>query len=138
MLIPSKNGGQKVVSLVEVFNELEYFELMNNPAQKAHKPSGYSVLNQYHSAIFDLHDMQRDNGCNNVAKDEFLSDCIKHLLNSVKKQMLMVAKINFEEKLTAKFAPYTAVKELPRIEEYLFQKNSFSAVYGMATLRDRY
>ena len=81
--------------------------------------------------------MQRDNGCNNVPKDEFLSDCVKHLLNRVKKQML-VAKINIEEKLTAEFALYTAVKELPRIEEYLFQKNSISTVYGMVTLRDRY
>ena len=50
----------------------------------------------------------------------------------------MVAKISFEEKLTAEFALYTTVKEVPRIEEYLFKKNSFSTVYGMATLQDRY
>ena len=65
-----------------------------------------------------------------------MSDCIKHLLNNVKKWKL-VAKINFEEKLTAEFALYTTVKEMPKIEEYLFKKNSFSTVYGMATLQDR-
>ena len=133
-----KKGRQKVGSQVEVFNKLEYFELMNNPTQKAQKPCGYSLLNQYHSAILDLHAMQKDNGCNNVPKDELMSDCIKRLLNNVKKRKLMVAKINFEEKLIAEFALYTTVKEVPRIEEYLFQKNSFSTVYGMATLQDRY
>jgi hypothetical protein len=115
-----KKGRQKVGSQVEVFNKLEYFELMNNPTQKAQKPCGYSLLNQYCSAILDLHAMQRDNGCNNVLKDELMSDCIKHLLNNVKKRKLMVAKISFEEKLTAEFALYTTVKEVPRIEEYLF------------------
>ena len=93
---------------------------MNNPTQKTKKPCGYSLLNQYHSATVDLHAMQRDNGCNNVPKDELMSDCIKRLLNNVKKRKLMVAKINFEEKLTAEFALYTTVKEVPRIEEYLF------------------
>ena len=68
----------------EVFNELEYFELMNNPTQKAQKPCGYSVLIQYCSAILDLHAMQRDNGCNNVPKDELMLDFVKHLLNNVK------------------------------------------------------
>ena len=111
---------------------------MNNPTQKAQKPCGYSVLNQYCSAILDLYATQRDNGCNNVPKKELMSDCIKHLLNNVKKWKLMVAKINFEEKWTAEFALYTTVKEMPKIEEYLFQKNSFSTVYGMATLQDRY
>ena len=51
--------------------------------------------------------------------------------------MLFRSKINFEEKLTAEFALYTTVKEMPKIEEYLFKKNSFSTVYGMATLQDR-
>ena len=66
--------------------------------------------------------MQRDNECNYVPKDELMSDCVKHLLNNVKKQKLTLAKINFEEKLTPEFALYTTVKEVPRIEEYLFQK----------------
>jgi hypothetical protein len=96
--------------------------LMNNPTQKAQKPCRYSILNHYHSAILDLHAMQRDNGCNIVPMDELMSDRVKRLLNNVKKRKLMVAKINFEEKLTAEFAPYTTVKKVPRIEEYLFKK----------------
>jgi hypothetical protein len=117
-----KKGRQKVGSQAEVFNKLEYFELMNNPTQKAQKPSGYSVLNQYCSAVFDLHAMQKVNECNNVSKDELMSDLVKHPLINVKKWKLMVAKTNFEEKLTTEFAPYTTVKEVPRIEEYLFKK----------------
>ena len=77
---------------------------MNNSTQKAQQPCGYSVLNQYSSAVLDLHAMQRDNGCNNVPKDELMSDRVKHLLNNVKKRKLMVAKINFEEKLTVENA----------------------------------
>ena len=71
---------------------------MNNSAQKAQKPCGYSVLNQYSSAVLDLHAMQRDNGCNNVPKDELMSDRVKRLLNNVKKRKLIVAKINFEDR----------------------------------------
>ena len=121
-----------------IFNEDEYWELMNNPAQKAVKPCGYSVLNQYRSAILELHAIQRDNGCNNISKEALMSDRVKRLLNNVKQQKIRISKQNFDEKLTSEFAPYTTVNSVSSIEEFLFEKNSCSKFYGTAALRDRY
>ena len=111
---------------------------MNNPAQKAIKPCGYSVLNQYRSAILELHAIQRDNGCNNISKEALMSDRVKRLLNNVKQQKIRISKQNFDEKLTSEFAPYTTVNSVSSIEEFLFEKNSCSKFYGTAALRDRY
>ena len=108
-------GRPKNVSEIPVFNEAEYVEFMKDPTLKADKPCGYSVLNQYRSAILELHAKQRDNGCSNVTKEELMSNRVKRLLNNVKKQKIIVSRKIFGEKLTAEFAPYTTVYEVPRI-----------------------
>ena len=51
---------------------------------------------------------------------------------------MQIAKSNFDEKLTSEFTPYTAAQDIPRLEDFFFQKNSLSSIYSVASLRDRY
>ena len=122
----------------EQFSKDDYESVISNTDWISDKPIGYSVLNQYRSAILDLHAQQRDGGCNNIPKEVLMSGRVKRLLKTVKMRKTQIAKSNFDEKLTSEFTPYTAAQDIPRLEDFFFQKNSLSSIYSVASLRDRY
>ena len=122
----------------EQFSKDDYESVISNTDWISDKPIGYSVLNQYRSAILDLHSQQRDGGCNNIPKEVLMSGRVKRLLKTVKMRKTQIAKSNFDEKLTSEFTPYTAAQDIPRLEDFFFQKNSLSSIYSVASLRDRY
>ena len=51
-----------------------------------------------------------------------MSGCVKRLLKTVKMRKKQIAKSNFDEKLTSEFTPYTAAQDIPRLEDFFFQK----------------
>ena len=122
----------------EQFSKDDYESVISNTDWISDKPIGYSVLNQYRSAILDLHAQQWDGGCNNIPKEVLMSGHVKRLLKTVKMRKTQIAKSNFDEKLTSEFTPYTAAQDIPRLEDFFFQKNSLSSIYSVASLRDRY
>ena len=67
-----------------------------------------------------------------------MSNCIHTLLNNLQKKEKHVKEENFEEKLTANFAPYQTASEILQLELYLFEEKAFSNVYMVDSLRDRY
>ena len=67
-----------------------------------------------------------------------MSERVRRLLDQVKKRKVPIQRKNFEEKLTAEFAPYTNANEVPRLEKFLFDKNAQSNIFSIASLRDRY
>jgi len=77
----------------------DYESVISNTDWISDKPIGYSVLNQYRSAILDLHAQQRDGGCNNIPKEVLMSGRVKRLLKTVKMRKTQIAKRNFDEKL---------------------------------------
>ena len=79
-----------------------------------------------------------DMNANNLTKHQIRSDRVESLLKMVKGRKRRIAKVNYEEKLEAEFAPYTLVQEVPKIERALFFKNSHLKMDCIASLRDRY
>ena len=67
-----------------------------------------------------------------------MSEQVKQLLSQVQKTKIYIQNENFEEKQTAKFAPYTNAKEVPRLERFWFEKNAILTIYSVAFLRDQY
>lgn len=132
-----RNDAHDDESLFNV-EEYEFYMRPENVNFCAHKPVGYSVINHYMSAILDLHQQQVDNGCNNITKEQLRSNRVKKLLANVKIRKTVIAKENFEERLTGEFAPYTSVSEIPRLEFGLFSRNSNSSLRSLPSLRDRY
>ena len=122
----------------EQFSKDDYESVISNTDWISDKPIGYSVLNQYRSAILDLHAQQRDGGCNNIPKEVLMSGRVKRLLKTVKMRKTQIAKSNFDEKLTSEFTPYTAAQDIPRLEDFFFQKNLLSSIYSVASLHDQY
>jgi len=70
----------------EQFSKDDYESVISNPDWISGKPIGYSVLNQYRSAILDLHAQQRDGGCNNIPKKVFMSGRVKRLMKNSKNE----------------------------------------------------
>jgi len=83
----------------EQFSKDDYESVISNIDWILDKLFGYSVLNQYRSAILDLHAQQWDGGCNNIPKKVFMSGRVKRLLKTVKMRKTQIAKRNFDEKL---------------------------------------
>ncbi len=96
-----------------MFDEVEFDYYMMHIDQCAPKPLGYLAVNHYMCAILDLHQFQVDNGYNSVTKQQLRSSRVNKLLHNVKVRNVLIAKENFEETLTAEFAPYTSVGEIP-------------------------
>ena len=122
----------------EQFSKDDYESVISNTDWISDKPIGYSVLNQYRSAILDLHAQQWDGGCNNIPKEVQMSGHVKRLLKTVKMRKTQIAKSNFDEKLTSEFTPYTAAQDIPRLEDFFFKKNLLSSIYSVASLHDQY
>ena len=106
----------------EQFSKDDYESVISNTDWISDKPIGYSVLNQYLSAILDLHAQQWDGGCHNIPKEVLMSGHVKRLLKTVKMRKTQIAKSNFDENLTSEFTPYTAAQDIPRCEDFFLSK----------------
>ena len=86
------------------------------------KPVGLSSMVNYKAAINHVWQVQVANGCNNAAWDHIWTLPLRNLFDLVKKRRNRVRSKNYEEKMNHEFAPYTVIKDVPRIEEALFEK----------------
>ena len=106
------------------FNTAKYDWFMADPKRVSSNPVGYSCVNQYRSAVMLIYHDQVSHGGNNSTKEQLLSNRVKGLLSNTEKKEKFVREANFEEKLTAKFAPYQTVSEIMLLEEYIFNDNA--------------
>lgn len=121
------------------FNKQDFEEYMLNPERQTEKPCGYSSINQYRAAVMKIHQDQVSSGTNNATKQMLLSNRTKLLLLNTQKKAKYITEDDFEEKLTANFAPYQTVGEIPQLAQALLDNNAFNKVYySVSALRDRY
>jgi hypothetical protein len=76
----------------------------------------FTAVNQYSCAVKEILQQQRDNGINNIRKDDLDSDRINHLMKMVKGRKNKVTKAMFKERAGGAFQPFKMIQEIPRIE----------------------
>ena len=98
----------------------------------------FTAVNQYSCAVKEILQQQRDNGINNIRKDDLDSDRMNQLMKMVKSRKNKVTKAMFKERSSGAFQPFKMIQEIPRIEKYLWDYPSSTLVNGASALRDRY
>ena len=79
----------------------------------------FNAVNQYSYVIKEILQVQRDNGINDIRKQDLDSDRMAHLMKLVKGRKNKVTKAMFKERATGAFQPFKMIQEIPRIEKYL-------------------
>ena len=69
----------------------------------------FNTLNQYSCAIKEILQVQRDDGINDIRKQDLDSDRMAHLMKLVKGRKNKVTKAMFEERVTGAFQPFKMI-----------------------------
>ena len=128
----------KVEGSLEKFNKEEYMKILNDPSYCAKFPLGHSTMKQYHAAVMRLYQKQLDSGTNNFSKEQLMSNNTKFLMQQVKERKARIEEENCVEKNKHSTNAFELSKQVPRIEEWMFNRSNNHMTNGMSALRNRY
>jgi hypothetical protein len=102
------------------------------------KPVGKQTIDQYKAVLRWIYKSQTAQRVLALVWDQIWTLPCENLHKVVKERRSAMKKLNYEEKLEAEFAPYTAVMQYDQIEEVLWKKGDTNIRSACAWLRHRF
>jgi hypothetical protein len=143
-----KRGGKRRISVI-YFDSIGYESVMDKfdawwkggrvgAAPTADKPCGRQCFDQYKAVLRKIYKRQVAVGVCSIPWEHMWTLRCEELNSLVKERKAQAKKDNYEEKLQAEFAPYTAVDRYDEIEEVLWTRGQYTTRSAGAWLRHRY
>jgi hypothetical protein len=102
------------------------------------KPVGKQTIDQYKAVLRWIYKSQTAQRVLSLVWDQIWTLPCENLHKVVKERRSAMKKLNYEEKLEAEFAPYTAVMQYDEIEEVCWKKGDTNIRSACAWLRHRF
>ena len=102
------------------------------------KPVGKQTIDQYKAVLLWVYKTQTARRVLSLVWDQIWTLPCEQLHKVVKERRSAMKKLNYEEKLEAEFAPYTAVMQYDQIEEDLWKRGDTNIRSACAWLRHRF
>ena len=99
---------------------------------------GYDSVNQYFCAIKELSSFQNFNQNSRGLKDDLNSFRVKSLFKKIKSRRETNRKVLYKERLEGDFLPFKMAESIPAIENFMWESNNNTSLYGLGSLRDRF
>lgn len=141
-----KTGGKNKKEEIK-FDPQDYISVVNRAENLANTnnfsdpndPLGFSQLNIYRAALYNLHDEQRSNGKNPYNwQTVWGRDCVL-LFKHIKARKPRINRKQYNEKLQTPFSPYSCVEDVTHIESELWNLGQDgNQKIGYASIRNRF
>lgn len=140
-------GGKRKRGQTSAFDSTDFDAVLNiyksvkagERVPEPNAPVGPSLMGQYKAAIMGIHQQQVASSANSESWDLIWTLHCQKVMENVGTRESRINKKNHKEKLDHDFAPYTAVEDIPKIEEALWNSGRFvSDRIAFASLRNRY
>ena len=99
---------------------------------------GHQIVNQYLCALRSMIDTQCSARYVTLLNENLMTEQLKGLMRNIKLRKETVFKLQLKERVDGELLPFKMLIEVPKIESYLWNTNSFTKVDGMTVLRNRF